>query len=119
MNDGNTPQFRRMRIYLGEDKLHGGRPLYQAIVRKAQQLDIGGLTVFRGSHGFGHSTRMHTADVLYSEDLPLVIEIVDSLARVGALCELLKSVDGIGLITLDAVEVLTPLRGTTAAGTIL
>ncbi len=115
----SSPQFKRMRIYLGEDKRHGDRPLYQAIVRKAHRMGLCGLTVFRGSHGFGHSTRMHTSEVLFSEDLPLVVEIIDSAEQLMALHELLKLVEGIGLITLDPVEVLTPLRGMGESGPVL
>jgi len=114
-----SQQYQRMRIYLGEDKRHGDRPLYQAIVRKAHRMGMLGLTVFRGSHGFGHSTRMHTAEVLFSEDLPLVVEIIDSTQQLLALFELLKLVDGIGLITLDRVEILSHGRGFSGTSPIL
>lgn len=100
--------YRRMRIYLGEDKRHGDRPLYQAIVRKAHEMRLAGLTVFRGSHGFGHSTRMHSADVLFSEDLPLVVEIVETAERLETLRALLARIEGIGLVTLEPVEILLP-----------
>lgn len=106
---------RRMRIYLGEDKRHGDRPLYQAIVRKAHNMGLAGLTVFRGSHGFGRSTRLHTADVLFSEDLPLVIELVDAAAAIESLGRLLAEVEGIGLITVDPVQVFLAQGGTPTA----
>ena len=114
-----SQQYQRMRIYLGEDKRHGDRPLYQAIVRKAHRMGLCGLTVFRGSHGFGHSTRMHTSEVLFSEDLPLVVEIIDSTEQLMALHDLLRLVEGIGLITLEPVEVLTPLRGMSGKSPVL
>jgi uncharacterized protein len=94
----------RLRIYVGEDKLHGDRPLYQVIVRKAHDLQFAGTTVLRGTQGFGRSTRLHTADVLFSDDLPVIIEIVDSYDRVDRLLELLEDIDGIGLITRERAE---------------
>jgi uncharacterized protein len=95
----------RLRIYLGEDKRHGDRPLYQAIIRKAHELKIAGATVMRGTQGFGNSTRLHTADVLFSEDLPAIIEIVDSADKIDSILQILDSVAGIGLITRERIEV--------------
>ncbi len=67
-----------LRIFLGEHDKFQGRPLYESIVLKARELHLAGATVLRGPMGFGHSSRLHTAKILrLSEDLPLVIEIVD------------------------------------------
>jgi len=74
-----------LRIYVGENDRHGGRPLYEAIVLKARELGLAGATVLRGVMGFGRSSRLHTTKVLrLSDDLPIVVEIVDreeTLAR--------------------------------------
>lgn len=95
----------RLRIYVGEDKRHGDRPLYQAIVRTAHDLQIAGATVYRGTQGFGRSTRLHTVDVLFSDDLPAIVEIVDSEENVHRLLRLLESIDDIGLVTREYVDV--------------
>jgi PII-like signaling protein len=76
-----------LRIFLGENDRSGHSPLYEAIVLKARQLHLGGATVLRGPMGFGHSSRLHTAKILrLSEDLPIVIEIVDSEERSMRFC---------------------------------
>lgn len=96
----------RLRIYLGEDKRHGDQPLYEAIVLKARQIQMAGATVLRGTLGYGRSTRMHTADVMYSEDLPVVVEIVDSEDRIMMFVSLLADFNDIGLVTYNKVRVL-------------
>jgi len=93
-------QAMRLRIYLDEDKRDGDRPLYQAIIRQARQMHLAGATVLRGTQGYGRSTRLHTADVLFSDDLPVVIEIIRIVA-------LLERREDIGLITCETVA----LRG--------
>ena len=68
-----------LRIFIGESDRHDGRPLYEAIVLKAREMGLAGATVLRGPMGYGRSSRLHTAKILrLSEDLPLVIEIVDA-----------------------------------------
>ncbi len=99
-------EFARLRIYVGEDKRYHELPLHQAIVRKARSLMLAGLTVFRGSQGSGHSTRLHTAEVLFSADLPVVIEIIDRRPQLQPLIDALEKVEGIGLLTLEPVRVL-------------
>jgi PII-like signaling protein len=96
----------RLRIYLGEDKRHDGRPLYEAIVLKARQLQLAGATVVRGSQGYGRSTRLHTTEVVFSEDLPVVIEIVDGAEIIRKFAALLDEIDEVGLVTCDDVSVL-------------
>lgn len=96
----------RLRIYLGEDKRHGDQPLYLAILRKARQLQMAGATVLRGSQGYGRSTRLHTTDVVFSEDLPVIIEIVDRRDSVRRFAALLEDIKEIGLVTCDDVDVL-------------
>lgn len=96
-----------LRIFIGEDDRYEGGPLYEAIVLKARELHLAGATVLRGPMGFGRSSRLHTAKILrLSEDLPLVIEIVDTEERVNALLEALDPMIGSGLVTLEKVKVL-------------
>jgi PII-like signaling protein len=102
-----------LRIFIGEDDRTNGSPLYEAIVLKAREQHLAGATVLRGPMGFGASSRLHTSKILrLSEDLPLVIEIVDSEERINAFLPTLDGIMTSGLITLEKVQVLQ--YGTTA-----
>jgi len=96
-----------LRIFIGESDKCGGRPLYEAIVLKARELHLAGATVLRGPMGFGANSRLHTAKILrLSEDLPMVIEIVDRKEKID---EFLRHVDDMvheGLVTLERVQVI-------------
>ena len=96
----------RLRIYLGESDRLGHLPLYEAVVLKARERQLAGATVFRGVIGFGKSSRIHTAKILrLSMDLPVVIEIIDSLEKIEPfLPELDAMLDG-GLVTVEEVRV--------------
>ena len=95
-----------LRVFLGENDKHDGRPLYESIVLKARELGLAGATVLRGPMGYGHSSRLHTAKILrLSEDLPLVIEIVDSEERIAGLLPALDQMMSSGLMTLEKVRV--------------
>ncbi|GAB4308219.1 MAG: DUF190 domain-containing protein [Roseovarius sp.] len=96
-----------LRIFIGEDDRNGGRPLYEAIVLKAREMHLAGATVMRGALGFGHSSRLHTTKVLrLSEDLPLVVEIVDSEEKIAAFLPELDRLMTSGLVTIEKVRVL-------------
>jgi PII-like signaling protein len=96
-----------LRIYLGEGDRWEGRPLYEAIVLRARAHPLAGATVLRGALGFGRSSRLHTAKILrLSDDLPLVIEIVDSEERIRSFLPLLDDMMRGGLVTLEKVQVL-------------
>ena len=96
-----------LRIFLGENDHWHGRPLYEALVLKAREMHLGGATVLRGPMGFGHSSRLHTAKILrLSEDLPFVVEIVDTEEKIKGFVEAIDSMMGSGLITLEKVQVL-------------
>jgi uncharacterized protein len=96
-----------IRIFLGEDHRYEGQPLYEAIVLKAREMHLAGATVLRGPMGFGHSSRLHTTKILQlSEDLPLVIEIVDSGEKINAFLPELEKMMGSGLVTIEKVQVL-------------
>ena len=96
-----------LRIFLGEsDKLHG-KPLYEQIVLKARQLNLAGATVLRGFMGFGASSRMHTAKILrLSEDLPIIVEIVDSQENIDKIMPFIDETVKQGLVTLENVNVI-------------
>jgi len=100
-------QAKLLRIFFGEDDKFGGRPLYECIVLKAREMHLAGATVLRGPMGFGHSSRVHTAKILrLSEDLPMVIEIVDSQEKIDAFLPVLDGMMGSGLVTIEQIEVL-------------
>jgi hypothetical protein len=96
-----------LRVFFGEgDKFHG-KPLYEAIVLKARELHLAGATVLRGPMGYGHSSRLHTTKILrLSEDLPLIVEIVDTEEKIDAFLPVLDTMMGSGLVTLEKVKVL-------------
>ena len=96
-----------LRIFIGEDDRAHGQPLYEAIVMKAREMHLAGATVLRGPMGFGRSSRLHTAKILrLSEDLPVVVEIVDAEERIKALLDAIEPLIGSGLVTLEKVRVL-------------
>jgi PII-like signaling protein len=96
-----------LRIFIGENDRYGSRPLYEAIVLKAREMQIAGATVLRGPMGFGHSSRLHTAKILrLSGDLPLLIEIVDSEEKIAAFLPALEPMMGSGLVTTEKVQVI-------------
>ena len=103
----NTTTATLLRIFIGESDEHGGRPLHEAIVLKAREMGLAGATVLRGPMGFGKSSRLHTSKILrLSEDLPLLIEIVDSEDNINAFLPILDGMMSSGLITLEKVQVL-------------
>jgi PII-like signaling protein len=96
-----------LRIFIGESDHWHGRPLYEAIVMKARELHLAGATVLRGPMGFGAHSRLHTTKILrLSEDLPMIVEIVDSKEKID---ELMPHVDAMvqeGLVTLERAQVI-------------
>ena len=96
-----------LRIFIGETDKFEGKPLYEAIVLKARELHLAGATVLRAPMGYGRSSRLHTTKILrLSEDLPVVIEIVDTAGAVDKFLPILDSMMGSGLVTLEKVQVL-------------
>ena len=85
----------------------GQHPLYEAIVLKAREQGLAGATVLRGPMGFGHSSRLHTAKILrLSEDLPVVVEIIDSEQNITAFLPLLEEMVKGGLVSIEDVRIL-------------
>ncbi|MBX3403754.1 MAG: DUF190 domain-containing protein [Phycisphaeraceae bacterium] len=114
MSDGlkhgvfRTPESaQRLTVYIGEGDKWQGKPLYEAVVLKARELHLAGATVMRGPMGFGADSRIHTAKILrLSEDLPMVIEIVDSPEKIAELVLHLEQMVKGGLVTIENVGVL-------------
>jgi PII-like signaling protein len=95
-----------LRIFIGESERVHGRPAHELILETARKEGLAGATVVRGIAGFGRSSRIHTAKILrLSEDLPIVIEIVDAPDRIEALLPRLEPLIGGGLVTLERAEV--------------
>lgn len=100
-------QAMLLRIFIGENDRDDGRPLYESIVLKAREMQLAGATVLRGGMGFGQSSRLHTTKILrLSEDLPLVVEIVDGKEKIDAFLPVLEGIMSSGLVTLENVQVL-------------
>jgi len=96
-----------LRVFFGEDDKHGHLPLYEAIVLKAREMNLAGATVLRGPMGFGHSSHIHTTKILrLSQDLPIVVEIVDSQEKIDAFLPTLDGMMSSGLVTIEKVQVL-------------
>lgn len=96
-----------LRIFFGEDDKSGNLPLHEAIVLKAREMHLGGATVLRGHAGFGHSSRIHTTKILrLSQDLPVIVEIVDSQDKIDAFLPVLDTMMTSGLVTIEKVQVL-------------
>src|SRR5579863_5046801 len=96
-----------LRIFFGEDDKFQHQPLHEAIVLKARELHLAGATVLRGHIGFGHSSHIHTSKILrLSQDLPVVVEIVDSKEKIDAFLPLLDQMMTSGLVTIEKVQVL-------------
>lgn len=101
-----------LRIFIGESDKYGAKPLYQAIVEEARKRGMAGATVLRGAIGFGVHSRIHTAKVLrLSEDMPMVVEIVDKPERIQEFLPKLDEMVGEGLITLEGIKVIAYRHG--------
>ncbi len=96
-----------LRVFIGEADMCDGKPLYEQIVLKARELNLAGATVLRGVMGFGASSRLHTTKILrLSEDLPVVVEIVDSQERLELLLPFLDETVKDGMITMEKARVI-------------
>ena len=95
-----------LRIFIGESDKHQALPLYEWIVKKARKTGMAGATVLRGMQGFGADSRMHTAKILrLSQDLPIVIELVDTPEKVEAFISIIDPVIEEGLMTTERIHV--------------
>lgn len=97
-----------VRVFIGESDTYHGKPLYQAIVERIREEHFAGATVIRGIEGYGASSRLHTARILrLSEDLPIVIEVVDTEERIDQLLPILDEMVGDGLVTVEKAHIIT------------
>jgi PII-like signaling protein len=100
-------QAKMLRIHFGEDDRWQGKPLYEAIVNEAHRHDLAGATVYRGIEGYGASTRIHKRHMLTrSDDLPIMITIIDEAAKIDAFMPVLETMVSEGLIAISDVEVI-------------
>jgi PII-like signaling protein len=96
-----------LRIFTRERARGDNRPLYECIVLRAREQKLAGATVLRGPLGYGGSGRLHNANILQlSDDLPVVVEIVDAEEKLRAFCRSLEGLKEIGLVTLEKAEIL-------------
>lgn len=96
-----------LRIFVGESDRYDGKPLYEAIVKLARERSMAGATVLRGILGFGAHSRIHSAKILrLSEDLPIVIEIVDKPERIEGILPEIDEMIGEGLATVENIQVI-------------
>ena len=101
-------EAKLLRIFIGESDLYMHRPLYEVIVEEARKRGIAGATVLRGILGFGANSRIHTSKILrLSEDLPVVVEIVDAEDKIMAFLPDLDKMIGEGMVTLEKAQVIT------------
>jgi hypothetical protein len=99
---------RLLRLFIGESDTWHGKPLYQAIVERVREEGLAGATVVRGIEGFGADSRLHTSRILrLSEDLPVVIEIVDSPEQIDRVVPILDEMVGEGMLTLERVQIVS------------
>ena len=109
-------EARRVRVYIGESDHWHGKPLYTAIVERCRQEGLAGATVLRGIEGYGANSRIHTARILrLSEDLPIVVDIVDRSERIDALLPILDEMVTEGLITVENVHIVKYVASSPAA----
>lgn len=95
-----------LRIFIGESDKHEGKPLYEWIVLKAKEFGLAGSTVLRGIEGFGGQSRIHTSKILrLSEDLPIIIEIVDTIEKIEGFLPLVDDAINEGLATVEKVNI--------------
>ena len=101
------PEGALLRVFIGESDRWQDKPLYEAIVQEARARGLAGATVFKGVEGFGAHSRVHTARILrLSEDLPILVEIVDTEEKVQAFLPVLDGMVQEGLVTIEKATVL-------------
>jgi uncharacterized protein len=96
----------RLRIHIGGNDSFDGVPLADAIIDRAREAGLAGVTTWRGIAGFGVSAHVHRIDLALSHDLPIVIEIVDAADRIDAFLPSVQAMIGTGLVTRETVTVL-------------
>ena len=106
-----------LRIFIGESDKWNGKPLYEALVLKAREMGLAGATMVRGLMGYGAASRIHTAKILrLSEDLPVIVEIIDSSDKIAFFLPVIDEMVQEGLVTLERVQVILYRHNTPAPG---
>ncbi len=96
-----------LRVFVGEQQKFEGKPVYEAIVEAARDMGLMGATVLRGMLGYGAHCKLHTAKVfMLSEDLPMVVEIVDTEDRIKDFIPLITKMNHKGLITIEKIRII-------------
>jgi uncharacterized protein len=96
-----------LRIFIGESDKWEGKPLYEALVLKAREMGLAGATMLRGLMGYGAASRVHTAKILrLSEDLPIIVELVDSQEKIASFLPVIDEMIQEGLVTLERVQII-------------
>lgn len=96
-----------LRIFIGESDKYHGKPLYESIMMKARELNLAGTTVIRGILGFGAHSRIHTMKLLaLSQDLPIIIEIVDTEENINKILPFIDENVLEGLVTMEKIKVI-------------
>jgi uncharacterized protein len=96
-----------LRIFIGESDRWEGKPLYEALVLKAREMGLAGATMLRGLMGYGAASRVHTAKILrLSEDLPIIVELVDSQEKIASFLPVIDEMIQEGLVTLERVQII-------------
>ncbi len=96
-----------LRVFIGESDKWEGKPLYEALVLKAREMGLAGATMLRGLMGYGAASRVHTAKILrLSEDLPIIVEIVDNQEKIASFLPVIDEMIQEGLVTLERVQVI-------------
>jgi PII-like signaling protein len=105
-----------LRIFVGESDKWEGKPLYEELIFKAREMGLAGATMLRGLMGYGAASRVHTAKILrLSEDLPVIVEIVDSPERIASFLPTIDEMVQEGLVTLERVHVILYRHNTDTA----
>jgi len=103
---GLTRQGHLLRVFIGESDRYEGKPLYEWLVRRAREHGLAGATVLRGLEGYGARSRLHTAKILrLSSDLPIVVEIVDTIEKIESFLPVIDEAVSEGLATVEKVDV--------------
>lgn len=103
-----------LRIFIGESDRHDGKPLHEAILNLARLEGLAGCTAIKGFEGFGAASRIHTTKILrLSEDLPVLIEIIDAEEKINQFLPRLNAMIGEGLVTVEKVKVILYRHQTT------
>jgi uncharacterized protein len=96
-----------LRVFVGESDKWEGKPPYEALVLKAREMGLAGATMLRGLMGYGAASRVHTAKILrLSEDLPVIVEVVDSQEKIASFLPVIDEMIQEGLVTLERVQII-------------